>query len=144
MELRTTCAAEVCTDVGNRINHYSSIRRLQKAVVWWCKFGKYLQGADVSSEITVEDMENALTALVKYVQQSTFKREIASLHRGEHVAPSSPLSALTPILVDGLICVGGRLENADGVTKHPVVLPKTSLHTTDHSRRAREERTHWE
>ena len=124
LELRTACAAEVCTDVGNLISHYSSIRRLQKAVVWLFKFAKYLRGADVSSEITVKDMENALTALVKYVQQSTFKREITSLRRGEQVATSSLLSALTPILVDGMICVGGRLENADGVTKHPVVLPK--------------------
>ena len=52
------------------------------------------------------------------------------MEAGKHVPASSKLKHLTPQIKDGVICVGGRLENAsDDVNKHPIILGKCHLTT---------------
>ena len=72
LELRSTCATDVCMDVNTLISRYSNIQRLQKAVVWLKRFAKYLRGEDVVSEISVCELEGASTLLIKYVQHQPF------------------------------------------------------------------------
>ena len=126
-ELRTACASEIRTDVIDLINRYSSVQRLQRAVVWLKWFCKFSKGEKVSKEITVQEMNDALSELIKYMQQQAFATELRALRKSTSIAASSSLSTLTPILVDEIICVGGRLEHADGIAKHPIILPKHYL-----------------
>ena len=123
LEVRNANAAEVCADVGTLVAHYSSVKKLQKAVVWLSKFYKYLQGRNVETEMSVSDMETVMIGLIKYVQRNAFEKELSAIENRRAVAASSQLKSLNPILVDGVLRVGGRLENAGSVEKNPIILP---------------------
>ena len=127
LEVRNASAAEVCADVGTLVAHYSSVKNLQKAVVWLSKFYKYLQGRDVAPETSVSDIETAMTGLIKYVQRIAFEKELSAIENRRAIAASSQLKSLNPILVDGVLRVGGRLQNAESVEKNPIILPNHHL-----------------
>jgi len=66
---------------------------------------------------------------VKHIQAVHFPDEVDILQRGEVLPRSSPLLRLTPFLdKDGLVRVGGRLNNADVEYDfmHPYILPTNS------------------
>ena len=65
--------------------------------------------------------------IVEYVQRSVFAEEIKQVSREGQVSTSSNLRKLCPILIDGLLCVGGRLRrsNLDDSAKHQVILPRS-------------------
>ena len=74
-------------------------------------------------------MEIAELEILKNVQLHHFPEDIKSLGkpaREEHVKKSSCLRSLDPILVDGLLRVGGRLSFASTSfeAKHQIFLPK--------------------
>ena len=93
--------------------------------------------------ITVEEMDKAEKEILAHVQKESFKEEIATLQnttvelgkgcaarsRKGQVKKSSKIFKLDPQLMDGLLRVGGRLENAPLQldAKHPLILP-TSYH----------------
>ena len=70
-------------------------------------------------------MKQAKKKLLILIQQSTFSQEFTSLESGQEVSRGSRLKSLSPVLIDGLICVGGRLQNSDLAYEciHPVILP---------------------
>lgn len=64
--------------------------------------------------------------LVRLVQQEAFEKEFSALSRDEAEHRSSKLRWFNPRLTqDGVIRVGGRLDNADRTeeAKHPMVIP---------------------
>lgn len=74
--------------------------------------------------LTYPEHEEALKFLVLLAQQEAFPAEIAALNKGNPVSPSSAISKLNPVLVEGTLCVGGRLANApvSMSRKHPMIL----------------------
>ena len=62
------------------------------------------------------------------IQYRIYSDEINSLKTNTHVKPSSHIVKLKPILVQELLCVGGRLTNAPITekAKHPNILPQKS------------------
>ena len=90
--------------------------------------------------ISVPEMREAELSIVKYVQEKHFKEEIESLKRNEDVVTvipsqrpkggsvkrSSSIFGLDPVLVDGILVVGGRLRHSSlpEDVKHPIILPK--------------------
>ena len=63
--------------------------------------------------LDVEGMEDAEEAIVKAVQSRTFHNELLSLASArKEVKLSSRIVKLDPILVNGVISVGGRLHNS--------------------------------
>ena len=64
------------------------------------------------------------------MQNRSFPEEISCLQSGEEsfLPQSNRLAPLSPILVDGILRVGGRIKNAPVTddTKHPVILPADS------------------
>ena len=54
-------------------------------------------------------MLTASKAIIKYVQQQYFPEELEALESNKPVKKDSKLSALSLILIDGAICVGGQL-----------------------------------
>ena len=81
--------------------------------------------------ITVEEMKTAELEILKCVQQHHFPEEFHSLTQSAsngmpHVKKNSCLRRLDPILINGLLRVGGRLDLASEPfdSKHQITLPK--------------------
>ena len=103
LEIRAACASEVAVDLDFMIDHYSSLPRLQRAVVWLMKFANHVNGNSVSKDISVDEMERALLAIIRHVQQRAFRGECTSLSKKQPVAASSKLQRSNPLLCDGVL-----------------------------------------
>lgn len=62
------------------------------------------------SMLTSDDLQMAETILIKCIQSDGYKKEINLLEVGKSVPNSSKLYKLSPILVDGILKIGGRTE----------------------------------
>ncbi|XP_046550033.1 uncharacterized protein LOC124259858, partial [Haliotis rubra] len=80
-------------------------------------------------------LEEAERSVISYVQRQTYGEEITCLKRRKSdgtglksMPKTSTLFKLDPILDEGILRVGGRLERAQLQynAKHPVIIPKTS------------------
>lgn len=82
--------------------------------------------------LTVDELQNAEMAIIMFCQKQRFAGEIESLKKGRSVGKSSPLFRLCPVLMDGVLRVGGRLSRADMSedAKHPLILAK-DFHISD-------------
>lgn len=140
------------------LNHFSNWMDLKRAVGWILKYKQLLkqlhqerlkaitthqsssQQADEVAKhlqqfkarlkiprLTVEDMANAEKAIISFVQRQSFPEEMAALEKGT-VKRTSPLVRLDPVIVEGVLRVGGRLGRAalPEEVKHPAILPRTS------------------
>ena len=72
-------------------------------------------------------MKLANSCILRYVQTESFDDEIHDLKVHGKVKRSSVLNKLSPVLVDELVVVGGRLSHApiSSSAKYPVILPAT-------------------
>nr|CAB3263155.1 uncharacterized protein LOC104265735 [Phallusia mammillata] len=136
--------------INQLINRYSSWKRMKKAVAWLLRFVKFIRTKNklqVTDPISVAELQKAELAVIKYVQQQEFAEEIRAHSQRDHkyavnkrVSRKSgrSLQRLNPILVDGVLRVGGRLHRAPVAydLKHPVILPNkhhvTNLIIEDH------------
>lgn len=66
--------------------------------------------------------------VIKLIRQQAFSREMKMLEAGESLPSSSPLFSLDPILIEGRLCVGGRLKHSSlsKEFRHPLILPRDS------------------
>ncbi|KAI4884310.1 hypothetical protein NFI96_008914, partial [Prochilodus magdalenae] len=134
------------------IEHYSSWLHLKKATAWLLRIKNTLlklskrrkelsqchSQAEMEKEmssfrrklakktLTVEELQRAEQDIVRYCQQKKFHEEILALKRNKHVRKGSHLCKLNPVLIDGILRVGGRLRRAaiPEEAKHPSILPK--------------------
>ncbi|XP_053389066.1 uncharacterized protein LOC128552084 [Mercenaria mercenaria] len=125
------------------ILHYSSWLRLKRAVAWILKVrAKLLQRVKCKSssqshfsgdidrgcpDITVHDLNLAEIIVISYTQKNTFPEEIATLASGKYkLKRDSSIRNLDPVLDDGLLRVGGRLNEScmPIESKNPIILPK--------------------
>ncbi len=85
-----------------------------------------LKKALTKKTLSLEDIENAELSLIRYSQGQTFPGEFKSLQRSNHVRRSSPLYKLDPVVQDGILRVGGRLNQSamPETAKHPAILDK--------------------
>ena len=96
-----------------------------------------------AESITVEEMNFAEREILKYAQRRAFSKELSHLQNQSQVVKvdgslkgqegrlrpikkSSSIYKLDPQLINGLLCVGGRLRYApiEDEKKHLVILPK--------------------
>ncbi|XP_062538360.1 uncharacterized protein LOC134206648 [Armigeres subalbatus] len=91
--------------------------------------------------ITAAEHEAALLVLVQLAQSECFPLELSDLASKNEVRTTSKLRNLNPIMVDGTLCVGGRLGNApvSRGRRHPIILdsrhPLTKLIVIDYHHR---------
>lgn len=116
------------TPIKDLVNSYSNWDRLIRAVGWMVKFVEYLASNKKQQTVkylTVQNLRDAERILIKRSQEEVFGKEITDLQHQKPVPPGSSLKSLNPSLRNGLIVVGGRLENAtiSEVQKRPIVLP---------------------
>ncbi len=108
----------------------SSWSRLQRQLAWLLRFIQYLNNPTTPSTmpkmISFAEMRVSSLKIVHLLQCKYFPDELDLLRDGKQVAAHSKLATLNPILIDGIIRVGGRIRHAplplDAV--HPMILPK--------------------
>jgi len=138
--------------INSMFNRYSSWHRLKIAIAWLLRYKRFLvnnyrqRSIETTSElingaITTQELTTAKHEIIRYTQRQSFPTEMAALDANVNdethtkarsqstkrlVEKSSPTYKLNPQLRDGMLCVGGRLENAPIAesAKHPLILPK--------------------
>ena len=77
---------------------------------------------------TPTEMQEALETLLRQEQYKFLSTEIKTLETETQVKPQSKLSKPYPFLHEGILCVGGRLAQADlpDETKYPRLIPEKS------------------
>ena len=129
--------------INQMITRFSSWNDLWKMTAWILRYRLKLRQAAINRKsgisshyvsitsiepITVTELAEAQTAILKFIQGHTFEEEINVLRRnqGRKVPKQSTIYKLDPILVNGVLRVGGRLQAApiSSEAKHPAILPK--------------------
>ena len=110
------------------IEYFSSWIRLSRAVAWLMKIKEVKCQPKLlnSNTLSVQDISQAKLSIIRFIQKEEY---------GDFVADSNKLSSLrslSPIVVDGIVRVGGRLQWADVNfnEKHPIIIPSKSHVTT--------------
>lgn len=110
------------SDVTNLLKRFSSYTKLQRVIALVLRFVDKTRQKITSR---VEELRQASHHINRWVQIQSFPEEHAALKARRPVKLTSPLAALNPFIKDGVIRVGGRLQNASipYESKHPVILP---------------------
>ena len=126
----TSAFAEDCFDIF--VTRYSSWTRLLRATVWLSRFKAYLlvmkgkrrDGTLQLGYIKVNEIRQAIMDLVRLVQLATLGREFEAVARGASLK-NTCLKRLNPKMREGVMVVGGRLQNSTirDLVKHPMILP---------------------
>ena len=127
-----TVNAEECP-VDRLVSRYSSWPRLLRGVARvLCVKQALRHRQPIPRELQREHLEEAENALLRYIQRSTYAKEIAQLQAHGRVRKSSKLARLSPQLRNGLLVTIGRLKHAQlpHPAKTPVILPKNH-HVSD-------------
>ncbi|XP_071483331.1 uncharacterized protein [Diadema antillarum] len=121
-------ATSMRAQVSDLLHRYSSWNQLKKSTAWLLRFKKLLKvkakGESTDDlkkpTLSADELKQAEKAIVTLMQRDEF----SAILEGKQMS-GTVMSKLNPILVDGIIRVGGRLENAplDDETKHPIILP---------------------
>ena len=129
-EIRQSCHQAI-TDSTSPLVHfdqYSSFNRLKRITAWILRFIHNCHNKErhkkVHPHLTTEELAKAEMYWISLLQKDHFSVEIKSLKGNATIPESSPLFTLHPFLdSDGLIQVGGRVQNADISynSKHPVI-----------------------
>ena len=139
--------------MNNIFERFSSWHGLKKFIAWILRYRNNLRSAveqrrsgyiTVNKEtkvvpITLDELRVAEKEILRHVQEESFKEELAILRKVSSTLPSgeqnskrqikksSRIVKLDPRMIDGLLCVGGRIANGpfQQDAKHQVILPKS-------------------
>lgn len=119
--------AQPSTEAPFDIAKFSSLTKLYRITAWFNRFIKNARTKDnrSSGELSAEEMSRAEIFWVLQAQKEGFPDEISKLSQDEKISTNSKIATLHPKLDDnGLLCVGGRLSNAElsYQEKHPWIL----------------------
>ncbi|KAF4514206.1 UNVERIFIED_CONTAM: hypothetical protein B566_EDAN019426, partial [Ephemera danica] len=116
---------------------YSSWFRLLKGVAWLMRFKVFIMNRTESrlkvGPLCTKELEKAKLDILRLVQTETLSQAFSTIStKDRRLSRLSPLRKLCPIVTDGLLRVGGRLDNSnvDWGNMHPIILPKKH-HVTD-------------
>ena len=138
--------------IHHLLRRYSDITRLRRSVVWLTRFMLYLKWKRQperyqlqTGTLTVAELDKSTEIVVRLTQGESFPLCLNALpdcNKLSSIVPVSEqllrnkpclrkLQALNPCKVNGILRVGGRLQNSplDKCAKHPILLP-THHHVT--------------
>lgn len=113
------------------LQRYSSWSYLLRVMSWVLRFVKRARKEVpehvTSSMLKLVELQQASQEIVRLVQHQHFHEEYMCLKEGRQVKCHSKLANLSPILIDDIIRVGGRIHRAPIAFEaaHPMVLPKS-------------------
>ena len=113
------------------LQRYSSWSRLLRVMSWVLRFVKRVRKETrqylTSSTLKLEELQQAGREIVRLVQRQHFLEECLCLKEGRQVKRHSKLANLSPILIDDVIRVGGRIHRAPIAFEaaHPMILPRS-------------------
>lgn len=81
---------------------------------------------DVIPIPSIEDEIKAEETFIGAIQRASFAEDFESLQRSRTLSNSSSLHQLSPVVIDGLVRVGGRIDKSKLAfdSKHQILLPK--------------------
>ena len=128
---QSVLAVVVGSNLGQLLNDVSSWSKLQRCVSWLARFVRHLRSkeetrrASFPKEISLAEMKEASTSIVRMVQSHHFQDEFLALQSGKKIKADSRLMTLSPILLNGVICVVGRLRHAPLTSENinPMIVP---------------------
>ncbi|XP_055589611.1 uncharacterized protein LOC129741843 [Uranotaenia lowii] len=135
-EKPATTATTQTTEHNEIFGLKSSYIELVRLVAWMqrCRFNSRKLNREIrkSGPLKVTELDESLKTLVRIAQQEGFAKEYADLLNNRPISNSSKIASLNPVMVDGLIRVGGRLRNAaiHESRKHPFILDHRHPFTT--------------
>ena len=112
------------------IESCSSWLTLQRRVAWIARFCQWVADKRIAGStgpLILEELNQSTEVIVLSVQNESFPEDVREVKLNKEVKKSNKLGNLRPVLVDGVLRVGGRLQKAVAISrdeKHPVVLPK--------------------
>ena len=108
------------------IQYFSSLYKVKRIITWLIKVKERLKSNKPVSPITVEDLKQTETIIMKHIQSQVYSKELKNLKAESTVNKSSSIRSLLPMLnEDGIMCVGGRLkiQVKEATCKHPYLIP---------------------
>ncbi|XP_062704435.1 uncharacterized protein LOC134286779 [Aedes albopictus] len=124
---------------------FSSFRKLQRVVAYILRFVRNCRIAasqrQQSKQLTVSEMQMSLETIVRAIQRMEFFEEIRRVLSNE---PSKRFATLCPIIENGILRVGGRLQNSKLPfnAQHQMMLPNNHPITEQIIRTLHEENRH--
>lgn len=119
----TVCSPVTPCLLYNLALRLSSWTKLLRIIVYIFRFVKLLprRGTNI---VTVDDINYAEIAILRALQRLYFVEEYYKIINNKFCTPA--LNRLRPFVLNGLILVGGRLENSmlNYSHKHPILLPR--------------------
>ncbi|XP_071964267.1 uncharacterized protein [Antedon mediterranea] len=126
-----------CCFLDDLITKHSSYGKIKRIVAWLLvaveKLCKRVTSKQLGN-VRLQHLRSAECMILAHEQRVHFKQELEVLKNGNdesigRVMRNSPLKKLDPLLLNGMITVGGRLNKASlpDKIKHPVVVHKNSL-----------------
>lgn len=116
-------------------NKYSTLNKLIRVIAYCrrfiskCNRHNRHQERGITKYLQKWELGQALTCCIKLCQNLEFKSEITEINTGGYIKlKTSKIRSLTPFLENGILRVGGRLENSSELetAKHPIILPHNS------------------
>lgn len=124
-----TCTENHENAIKKVINKYSSFNKIIRVIAYCTRFITNLLNkneARISGQLTLEEVQRSKVKVLRYVQCDEFPSELKELKKGRSVSKGQ-LASLAPFLdKDGLIRVGGRINQSrlNYDSKHQILLPK--------------------
>ena len=125
----TEVVLKVSTESEEIFTRFSSFLRLVRVVAWIYRFANRARkkSTESSNQLMFQEVESAQRIIYHIAQGSIYSPEIQALRGRKAILSSSSILKLNPLLdEDGLLRVGGRLENSslDFNSRHPIILPR--------------------
>ena len=112
------------------IESCSSLLTLPRRVTWIIRFCQWVAGKRIARStgpLNLEELSQSTQVIVRCLQNESSPEDVKEVKLNKEVKKSSKVANLRPVLVDGVLRVGGRLQKAvvpSWDEKHPMVLPK--------------------
>lgn len=122
-ELKPSMSFAVVAGEFEIIKKYSSYAKLIRIVAYCLRF---LRHGRCTESLTINELDRAELRILRIVQTAQFA-EIIEIIKGDKRSSTGRIANLSPFLDDdGLIRVGGRLQNSELSfhQKHPILLPR--------------------
>lgn len=131
-QLLTAMVGTDCDDLLAQYKHHNSFAMTRRHFAWLGRAIFNLRAPASSVErkagpLQLDELDYGLQLILRVMQATCYPNEVKEMQDTGSVAPKGPLQHLNPVVKDKVICVRGRLGNADlaDEAKIPFLVPKS-------------------